>query len=50
MTRNQRSDTDEQAEFRAYCRAWLAEHHPGRPPVRIPQGALEVSEPEALHW
>ena len=45
-----RMDTPEQAEFREYCRSWLADNHPGRPPVRLPQGALELSDPEALAW
>ena len=45
-----RTDTPEQAEFRAYCRDWLAANHPGRPPVQLPQGALELSDPEALAW
>tara|TARA_R110002072_G_scaffold51389_7_gene137954 strand:+ start:8185 stop:9426 length:1242 start_codon:yes stop_codon:yes gene_type:complete len=43
-------DTPEQAEFRAYCQKWLAENHPGQPPVHIPQGALELSDPDALVW
>jgi len=43
-------DTAEQAEFRAYCQKWLAENHPGQPPVHIPQGALELSDPDALAW
>ncbi len=43
-------DTPEQAEFRAYCQNWLAENHPGQPPVHIPQGALELSDPAALEW
>ena len=43
-------DTPEQAEFRAHCQKWLSENHPGRPPVHIPQGALELSDPDALVW
>lgn len=45
-----KKDTAEQAEFRAHCQKWLAENHPGQPPVHIPQGALELSDPEALAW
>ena len=45
-----RMDTPEQAEFRAYCRQWLSANHPGQPPVRIPLGALELSDPKALAW
>lgn len=50
MADNQRKDTAEQAEFRAYCATWLAQNHPGRPPVKLPQGALELSDPAALSW
>ena len=44
------NDTPEQAEFRAYCREWLENNHPGRPSIKLPQGALEVSDPDALSW
>lgn len=47
---SQKKDTPEQAEFRAHCREWLADNHPGRPPVKLPLGALELSDPEALQW
>ena len=47
---DQAKDTPEQAEFRAYCKEWLANNHPGQPPVHIPQGALELSDPDALAW
>ncbi len=50
MSDAESKDTPEQAEFRAYCQKWLAENHPGQPPVHIPQGALELSDPEALAW
>lgn len=43
-------DTPEQAEFRTHCREWLENNHPGQPPVHIPQGALELSDPDALAW
>jgi alkylation response protein AidB-like acyl-CoA dehydrogenase len=43
-------DTPEQAEFRAHCRDWLENNHPGEPPVELPQGALELSDPAALEW
>lgn len=46
----QAKDTPEQAEFRAHCQKWLSENHPGQPPVHIPQGALELSDPAALEW
>ncbi|MFT5692807.1 MAG: alkylation response protein AidB-like acyl-CoA dehydrogenase [Oceanicoccus sp.] len=50
MSDAEKKDTPEQAEFRAYCQDWLAKNHPGRPTVKIPQGALELSDPEALMW
>ena len=50
MSEAGKKDTPEQAEFRAYCQQWLADNHPGRPPVKIPQGALELSDPDALAW
>ncbi len=50
MSNGQKKDTTEQAEFRAYCRDWLSANHPGRPDVKIPQGALELSDPAALSW
>ncbi len=43
-------DTPLQAEFRAHAREWLQNNHPGRPPVQLPQGALELSDPDALEW
>ena len=50
MAAADRVDSPEQAEFRAYCRGWLEENHPGRPDVKLPQGALELSDPDALAW
>lgn len=50
MSNAERKDTLEQAEFRAHCRDWLAKNHPGRPPVKLPLGALELSDPDALAW
>ncbi len=50
MSESQRKDTPEQAEFRAHCQEWLANNHPGRPPVKLPLGALELSDPDALEW
>lgn len=50
MAEAEQKDTAEQAEFRAACRQWLADNHPGNPPVHIPQGALELSDPAALAW
>ncbi len=50
MSEAQKRDTTEQVEFRAYCREWLSQNHPGRPGVKLPQGALELSNPDALAW
>ncbi|XOV90452.1 MAG: acyl-CoA dehydrogenase family protein [Pseudomonadota bacterium] len=50
MSDAQRKDTPAQAEYRAHCQEWLAKNHPGRPPVKLPLGALELSDPEALAW
>jgi hypothetical protein len=50
MSEAQQKDSPEQAEFRAYCRAWLENNHPGQPTVPLPQGALELSDPAALEW
>ena len=50
MSEAARKDTPEQAEFRAHCQQWLAANHPGEPPVPIPQGALQLSDPAAMAW
>lgn len=50
MAQNQSKDSAEQAEFRSYCVDWLKSNHPGRPPVELPLGALELSDPAALEW
>ena len=41
-----RRDTPEQAEFREYCRRWLAEHRPAAPAFRLPEHAIEVMTEE----
>lgn len=45
-----RKDTPAQAEFRAYCRDWLAANKPGEPPVRLPQTPLEIMTTEQLDY
>ena len=50
MSEAQKMDTPEQAAFRAHCKEWLANNHPGRPPTKLPLGALELSDPQALAW
>ena len=42
MSDERHEDTPEQAEFRAYCRRWLAENRPPDPPFRLAQNAYEV--------
>ena len=43
-------DTQEQAEFRQYCRDWLAQNKPGEPPVRLPLTALEIMTEEQMAY
>jgi len=50
MSDADRKDTPEQAAFRSQCQTWLEANHPGKPPVPIPQGALELSDPAAMAW
>ena len=50
MSASERKDTPEQAEFRAQAREWLKNNHPGQPSMRLPLGALELSDPEALAY
>ena len=45
-----KKDTPEQAEFREHCRTWLAENRPGHPPGRLPEHAIEVSQPEHRNY
>lgn len=40
----------ERGEFRAYCREWLANNHPGRPPVPLPLSQLLLDDPKAVEW
>ena len=48
MTDAAQIDTPEQAEFRQYCRDWLADNTPGEPPVRLPLSPLEIMTPEQM--
>ncbi len=50
MSEDVRKDTPEQAEFRQYCREWIAANRPGEPPVRLPQSALEIMSTEQLDY
>ena len=50
MSESARKDTNEQAEFRQYCRSWLAENLPPSPRVRLPQSALEIMTTDQLDY
>lgn len=41
---------DQQEEFRAYCKNWLSENHPGRPPVSLPMSALNLDDIRQVDW
>ncbi len=43
-------DNKEQAEFREYCRRWLAENRPPAPTFRIPIAPIEVSTEEQRRY
>ena len=50
MSDSAREDSAEQAEFRQYCRDWLAANRPPDPQVRLPLSALEIMTPEQLDY
>jgi alkylation response protein AidB-like acyl-CoA dehydrogenase len=50
MSESARQDTTEQAEFRQYCRQWLAESKPQEPDVRLPLSPLEIMTEEQLSY
>jgi alkylation response protein AidB-like acyl-CoA dehydrogenase len=50
MADSAREDSPEQAEFRHYCRDWLAANRPPDPRVRLPLSALEIMTPEQLDY
>lgn len=43
-------DVTEQDEFRVHCRQWLANNHPGRPPVALPLSPLLLDDLAQLDW
>jgi hypothetical protein len=45
-----RRDTPEQAEFREYCRRWIAEHRPPAPSFRLPLNPIEVATEEQRRY
>ncbi len=46
----ERRDTQDQAEFREYCRRWLDENRPPAPPFRLPILPIEVSSEEQRQY
>jgi alkylation response protein AidB-like acyl-CoA dehydrogenase len=47
----ERRDTQEQAEFREYCRRWLEANRPPAPDFRMPVSAIEISgEKQRLYF
>ena len=50
MSDSPRKDNSEQAEFREYCRTWLAANRPPDPTVRLPLSALEIMTDEQLSY
>ncbi|MEM6484339.1 MAG: acyl-CoA dehydrogenase family protein [Pseudomonadota bacterium] len=50
MTEQERKDSPEQIEFRAYCRRWIQDNHPGQPSIRLPLSPLEIMTREQLDY
>ena len=50
MSDSASKDSPEQAEFRQYCRSWLAANRPPDPTVRLPLSALEIMTTEQLSY
>ena len=50
MSEAERKDTPEQAEFREYCRAWIADNAPPETDVRLPLTPLEIMTKDQLHY
>lgn len=50
MSESSKKDTPEQAEFREYCKNWLSKNLPGKPPVRMPQSAIEIMTRDQLNY
>ncbi|MEM8489667.1 MAG: acyl-CoA dehydrogenase family protein [Pseudomonadota bacterium] len=50
MTEQERKDSPEQVEFRAYCRNWIQGNHPGQPSSRLPLSPLEIMTREQLAY
>ena len=50
MSEDLKKDTAEQADFRAYCRDWLASHIQESPKVRLPLSAIEIMSDEQMDY
>ena len=50
MSERGKKDSPDQLSFRVHCQEWLEKNHPGDPPIKLPLGALELSEPESMEW
>lgn len=50
MAGNAEKDSQQQAEFREYCREWLRDNRPAEPPVRLPQSPLEIMTRDQLDY
>ena len=50
MSESERKDTPEQAEFRQYCRDWMADNRPTETSVRLPLSPLEIMTTDQLEY
>jgi alkylation response protein AidB-like acyl-CoA dehydrogenase len=50
MSESERKDTPEQAEFRQYCREWIAENAPPETDIRLPLSPLEIMFEDQLQY
>lgn len=50
MSKTALKDSPEQAEFRAYCKDWLADNVPAKPDFRLPQTSLEIMTTDQLDY
>lgn len=50
MSETERKDTPEQAEFRHYCRDWIADNAPPETDVRLPLSPLEIMTTDQLDY
>jgi hypothetical protein len=50
MSESERKDSPEQAEFRQYCRDWVADNRPADTSVRLPLSPLEIMTTDQLQY